>query len=314
MTQPINLSLLPKPDVVEQLDYETILSQVKEGFIAVCEKKGRTDLIDGLAYESEPTVVHLESMAYREMILRQRVNDAALARMLAYAKKADLDAEGARYGVFRLVLSEGDPTATPPIPKVMESDEAFLLRIVASMEGQSNAGTDGSWDFQTRVASPLVKDVDVQSPNPCEVLITILSGEPAGGEGIGYSSGDGTPSASLLDTVRTHLSQKDVRQLGAPVTVNGAAIIAYSVQATLKIPSVTGAAEAVAAARKAMQAEADKRHALGSRVPISAIHAALSQPGVLEVVLSSPATDVVPTATQAPYCTAIQLATEVVEQ
>lgn len=313
MSQPINLSLLPKPDVVEQLAFETILAEVKEDFRARCVAANRPDLLSCLDYESEPLVLQLEAMAYREMNLRQRVNDAAQARMLAYAKGPDLDAEGARYNVYRLVLSKGDQDAIPPVPVVMESDGAFLLRIVASMEGQSNAGTDGSWDFQARKASALVKDADVQSPNPCEVLLTILSGEPAGGEGDGYASGDGTPSANLLEVIRTHLTQKTVRQLCAPVTVNGAGITAYSVQATLKIPSVTGAAEAVEAARQAMQNEADKRHALGSRVPISAIHAALSQPGVLEVVLSSPATDVVTTSSQAPYCTAIQLTTEVVE-
>ena len=311
MNSPLDISLLPKPDVVEQLAYQTILSELKVRFVEVCQAEGKGELEKCLEYESEPLVLLLETMAYRELILRQRVNDAARARMLAFAKGVDLDAEGARYGVSRIKLSDADPTATPPVPQIMEGDEAFLARIVASMEGQSNAGTEGSWDFQTRKASAHVKDVHVASPSPCEVVVTILSGQTAGGEEDKYSKGDGSPSTGLLNTVRDHLNLKDVRQLGAEVTVNAAEIIPYDVVATLKVPGSTGASIAVEAARKSMQMEADKRHALGSNVPISAIHAALSQPGVTEVVLDSPTADVEANTTQAPYCTAIQINVEV---
>jgi len=55
----------------------------------------------GPLVESDPIIKLAEAGAFREMVLRQRVNDAAKGVMLAYAINADLENLGAFYGVVR---------------------------------------------------------------------------------------------------------------------------------------------------------------------------------------------------------------------
>ncbi len=52
-----------------------------------------------LALESEPIVKNLQENTYREVLLRQRINEAAQAAMLAYAIGSDLDQLAARNNV-----------------------------------------------------------------------------------------------------------------------------------------------------------------------------------------------------------------------
>ncbi len=118
----IDLSLLPPPFVVEELDYETLLAERKATLISLYPEEQRTAVARTLSLESEPLVKLLQENAYREVILRQRVNDAARAVMVAYAVGSDLDQLGANNNVERLVITPADPSAIPPIEAVMESD------------------------------------------------------------------------------------------------------------------------------------------------------------------------------------------------
>ncbi|EOV7032892.1 baseplate assembly protein, partial [Yersinia enterocolitica] len=81
----IDLSLLPPPFVVEELDYEILLAERKATLISLYPEEQRTAVARTLSLESEPLVKLLQENAYREVILRQRVNDAARAVMVAYA-------------------------------------------------------------------------------------------------------------------------------------------------------------------------------------------------------------------------------------
>ena len=71
---------------------------------------------DGVLVDSEPITKLLQENAYREVILRQRINDAAVANMLAWAQGSDLDNLVANWNVSRLTIQPGDDTATPPVP------------------------------------------------------------------------------------------------------------------------------------------------------------------------------------------------------
>lgn len=87
----IDLSQLPPPHAVEQLDYEQILAERKAYAISLWPEDQQAEISARLALESEPLTKLLEENAYREMLWRQRVNEAALANMLASAQGADLD-------------------------------------------------------------------------------------------------------------------------------------------------------------------------------------------------------------------------------
>ncbi len=86
MTSPIDLASLPLPDAVEVLDYETILSALKQVMVALLP-----DAADELQLESSAILKVLQVCAMRELLLRARVNDSVCAVMLATATGADLD-------------------------------------------------------------------------------------------------------------------------------------------------------------------------------------------------------------------------------
>lgn len=110
------------PDVVEVLDYEIILAERKATLVSLYPEEQQEAVARTLILESEPIVKLLEENAYRGVIWRQRVNEAARAVMLAYAAGSDLDQIGANYNVPRLVITPSDDTTFPPTPAVMESD------------------------------------------------------------------------------------------------------------------------------------------------------------------------------------------------
>jgi hypothetical protein len=86
----IDLSQLPAPDVVEVLDYETLLAERKDTLISLYPSDQQETIVRTLALESEPIVRLLQENAYRKVILRQRINEAAQANMVAYANYSDL--------------------------------------------------------------------------------------------------------------------------------------------------------------------------------------------------------------------------------
>lgn len=188
----IDLSRIEPPAAVEKLSYETILDEM------VSDLKARYSDFSALV-ESDPAYKVLEVCAYREVMLRQRINDGAKAVMLAYASGSDLDNLGALFNLSRLCIDKGNDTLVPPVPPLWEPDPAFRKRILLVLEGITTAGSEDSYIFHSLNAHASVKDVSVQSPNPGEVLITIL----------GHS---GVPDQTVLDIVKNALNaEKSVR-------------------------------------------------------------------------------------------------------
>ena len=65
MSSPIDLSRLPAPDVVEPLDYESILAERKAALIALYPEAEQADIAALLELESEPLTKLCEENAYR---------------------------------------------------------------------------------------------------------------------------------------------------------------------------------------------------------------------------------------------------------
>jgi phage-related baseplate assembly protein len=287
----IDLSLLPVPDVVETLDYEVILAAMKADLAARAPEVAAV-----LALESEPLVKLLEVCAYREVLIRARVNDAAQAVTLARATGTDLDNLAALFGVARLVINPGDPLAVPPVAPTLESDADLRRRAQLALEGFSTAGPEGAYVFHALSADGDVLDVSATSPSPGDVLVTVLS-----------RTGSGTAPAPLLATVQAALNADDVRPLCDNVVVQSAAIVSYAITATLYFYPGPDSAVVMAAAQAAATAYAAAQHRIGRDVTISGLHAALHQPGVQRVVLTSPSAALTIGSAQASWCTAITL-------
>ena len=292
----IDLSQLPAPNVVETLDYETLLAERKATLISLYPADEQASVARVLALESDPLVKLLQENAYREVILRQRINEAAKAVMVAWANGSDLDQLGANNGVTRLVLTPADNTVTPPVEAVMERDEDFRARIAAAFEGLSVAGPSGAYEFHARSADGRVADASAISPSPASVTITVLSRE-----------GNGAAGSDLLAIVNAALNDEDVRPVADRVTVQSAQIVDYRVDATLYLYPGPEAEPIRAASEANLKAFVNTQARLGRDIRKSALYAALHVEGVQRVELAQPVADVVLDKTQAAFCTGYQI-------
>lgn len=292
----IDLSQLPAPNVVETLDYETLLAERKATLISLYPADEQASVARVLALESDPLVKLLQENAYREVILRQRINEAAKAVMVAWANGSDLDQLGANNGVTRLVLTPADNTVTPPVEAVMERDEDFRARIAAAFEGLSVAGPSGAYEFHARSADGRVADASAISRSPASVTITVLSRE-----------GNGAAGSDLLAIVNAALNDEDVRPVADRVTVQSAQIVDYRVDATLYLYPGPEAEPIRAAAEAKLKAFVNTQARLGRDIRKSALYAALHVEGVQRVELAQPVADVVLDKTQAAFCTGYQI-------
>ncbi|WBU50494.1 baseplate assembly protein [Kosakonia pseudosacchari] len=292
----IDLSQLPAPDVVEELDYEAILNDRKATLISLFPADEQEALARTLALESEPLTKFLQENAYREVMWRSRVNEAARAVMLAYAAGNDLDVMAANSNTARLVISPADDSTIPPTPAVMESDKDLRLRAQQAFEGLSVAGPEGAYEYHGRSADGRVADISVISPNPAYITISVLSRE-----------GDGRASDELIAIVDKALNAEDVRPVGDRVTVQSAEIVPYQINATLYFYPGPESEPIRQAAEQQLKAYINAQRRLGRDIRQSAIYAALHVEGVQRVELSAPQSDLVLAKNQASYCTAWNL-------
>ncbi|SCC62661.1 baseplate assembly protein [Kosakonia oryziphila] len=292
----VDLSKLPAPDVIEALDYETILAERKATLVSLFPADEQEAIARTLALESEPLTKFLEENAYREVLWRQRVNEAARATMLAYASGNDLDVIGANYNVSRLEIAPANEDAIPPVAAVMESDSDFRLRIQQALEGMSVAGSIGAYEFHGLSADGRVADISVMSPEPAMVTVSVLSRE-----------GNGVAPDDLLTTVRIALNDEDVRPVADRLTVQSANIVDYQINATLYLYPGPESEPIRRAAETKLQSYISAQHRLGRDIRKSAIYAALHVEGVQRVELAAPLDDIVLDKTQASNCTNYQI-------
>ncbi|MBH1985335.1 MAG: baseplate J/gp47 family protein [Burkholderiales bacterium] len=296
MSTPIDLTQLPAPSVVEVLDFEAILATRKAHLVSLLPEAERAAVTALLELESEPATKLLEENAYQETILRNRVNEAGKAVMLAFALDGDLDQLGANVNVARLVITPANPNALPPVAAVMEDNDAYRLRIQEAPDGLSVAGPKASYEFHARSSDGRVKDASATSPAPASVTVTVLA-----------NNDTGIADAALLATVARALNAEEVRPLGDRLTVQAAQVIDYQIEATLFIGVGPEVPILLDAARANAVRVSQPRRPLGHSIYRSACSAAVHVEGVRKVVLTSPAADIELNATQAARCTAIKL-------
>lgn len=283
----INLAQLSPPAVVEVLDYEIILAEM------LADLQARDTSFSALV-ESDPAYKILEVCAYRELLIRQRINEAGRAVMIAYATGTDLDHIGANYGVARLLITPADDTTIPPTPATYEADDDFRTRIILSLEGYTTAGSRAAYIYHALSADGDVKDVAVASSAPGVVDVAILS-----------RTGSGVASPALVSTVVAALNDEEVRPLCDEVSVGSAVIVNYAITASLTLLPGVGQEEVLAASIAAATAHAAAQHKVGRDITLSGVYAALHQSGVQNVTLTSPAADEVIAWNEAAYCTAV---------
>ncbi|MDC9595152.1 baseplate J/gp47 family protein [Xenorhabdus sp. IM139775] len=283
----IDLSQLPPPDVVEPLEFETLFAERKTRLIALTPPEQREAISRTLALESEPITKLLQENAYRELLLRQRINEAARAAMVAFARGGDLDQLGANNNISRLILQSADNQAVPPVPAVLESDADFRVRIPQAFEGLSVAGPVAAYEYHARSA-----DASVISPAPAYVTVSILSRD-----------GNGAASDELITIVSRALNDEDVRPVADRLTVQSAEIVNYDIDAVLYLYPTPEYEPILQDAKERLARYTAEQHRIGRDIVRSAIFAALHAPGVQRVELKKPTRDIILSKTQASFCT-----------
>lgn len=287
----LDLSRLPAPLVLESLDLEVLYQEALTDFRALIGDNWTADL------ESDPVVKLLEKVAYDKMMGRARINDAAKALLLAFARGSDLDHLAANYNVKRLRVVAADPDAVPPIEAQYESDDSLVGRTLFAFEGLSIAGPRDAYVFHAMSADGRVADARVSSPSPATVEVSILS-----------RIGDGIASEDLLEAVRVALSDEDVRPLGDRVTVQSAGLIDYRIEAVLYLYPGPEIELILTEARSSLNRYINTQRRLGRDIRRSAIHAALHVSRVQRVELIHPVEDVVVLDHEAANCTGFSVA------
>lgn len=324
----IDLSLLPPPEVVETLEFETLYQELLSEFRLQMGDQWTALL------ESDPIVKLLEVAAYQKMLGRARVNDAAKASLLAYAKGTDLDNRAVDYGVQRLTITPANPDAVPPVVAVMEGDNELRYRTRLSLEALSVAGSRGAYEFHGLSASANVASVSVDSPTfqGVPVSAALQAQLPAGAIVVvcDYDAGlanplpgdvslavlprlnSPVPGAELVSAVQAALSAEDVRpltdrpraQLGQPTP--------FKVVASLELQAGPDPVVVQAASRASLDKAIAEARRLEGQLPLSAIYAALHVTGVTRVRLTEPMADVVSDKRHFPSCSSITLTAVVV--
>lgn len=237
---------------------------------------------------SDPVWKGMEAIALREATMRREINEAALKLVLAFSDEDGLTVIGNLFNTPRKVVDEGDPDANPPVPPTLEALDAWRSRLQGVFDEYSTAGPTGAYVWLSMNADDRVKDVYVQTPNPGEILVTILSHE-----------GDGEASQDLIDVVDEALSAKFVRPVGDIVTVQSATVQSYEIKATIYLYPGPEYEPILQQAEERLQRYAENAHKLGFDIRLSALAAAahvVDENGislVQRVTFDSPMNDVV---------------------
>ncbi|WP_264375261.1 MULTISPECIES: baseplate assembly protein [unclassified Wolbachia] len=192
---------MQQPNIIEPLNFEEIFSRMKEELVK------RDASFTGLV-ESDPAMKILEVAAWRELLLRQRINEAVKSNLLKFATGEDLGNLAEFYGVER---------------QNEEDDEHFRKRIKAKIAGWSTGGSKEYYKYHALSADSRVKDALVESPIPGKVQISILS------------TTTGIVSEELLEIVRKQVTRDDIRVLTDTVTVIGCNITEVDIHSRMSI-------------------------------------------------------------------------------
>lgn len=197
----IDLSTLPKPTVIQELDHQAIVDRQLQSFLTIWNEKRVLfpDLPEYTAdmLESDPFAIENEAESYREMLLRAEINDVFRATLLYFARGGNLDHLAAFYDVVRMPG---------------ELDDRLLNRVLLAVMGRSTGGPKERYQFIAMSA-----DLRVEWAEPYRigrspvVYVAIFSTET-----------DGVASEDLLAAVRAALTAPGAQLVNDTIVVQQA--------------------------------------------------------------------------------------------
>ncbi len=304
--QAINLANLPQPAAIEQWTFDAIVAARFATFLQYW----------ATAVEADPTLptYNVQSLtsnpgsflqftdAFREGLVRQRVNEAVLATSLAFAVGDDLT-----------VIAANFMTARAP----GELDPSLRARAQLAWEALSIGGSYGGYAYMARTAAPTdIVDVEVyghEVPGVAlgEVRIVCLG-----------SGANGAVPIAALNAARAAVSARADRKVNDLIHVVPAQLTLYQVAATLILAPGADAAAVQAAQFAATAAYTSAVALVGGSLTLGGLLAAIgyNASGLVQgVEITQPFSGAIDLANapqigggpfQAPICTSIQLLTQ----
>lgn len=233
------------------------------------------------------------TLAKREQVLREDINQVASSVLLATATEMDLDQIVALFGIKRLEISPEQPDASPPLPAVMEDDARLRLRARLSLEALNQSGCKGAYVFHALSSSAHIKDISVfnEDYKTDHINMVVLSDE---------GRGDTSPEQEdILQSVEQVM--KSTRSVTDDIHINWANIVEFPIKAELSVKEGEDA-EAIYQNVKTKTLELlTNNHRLGKNILRDEFYSIMYQPGVENVNLLQPATDMAIGIDSAPY-------------
>ena len=291
----VDFSQLPEPNLIQELDYESIFNERKEKFIALYPATEQNQWRTILNRESDPVVKVLQENAYLELLYRNKCNADARSLLLAYAEGSDLDHLAlTEYGLIRLIVTPADNSVVPPSPAIYESDERLRERCLLSFDGMNTAGSANAYRYFALSADGRVDGIKVKSDEetPCflDIVITQVDSE------------NGAASAELIQIVQTALDPDTVRPVGDRPTVKSSIATNYQIEASLYVGKNAEDALLLEAANIRLDKYIKNAQKNGESIYLSAVYAALHVDGIERVEIISPTADLVMDNYHHPYC------------
>lgn len=272
----IDFSRLAPPDVVETVDFELILQDLKNALL-----QRNPLLLQAVQLEQSPTSIILEVEAFAETLVRERINAAARAVMLPSSLGKDLDNLAGLYNVARL---QG------------ELDPAFRARIQLAPEAFTTCGSTGAYVYHAKTADPTILDATATQVSPGRVRVTVMN-----------SGSDPTATQDQLDNVTARLLLPEIKPLTDDFLVTSVQVKATPIVATITLYPGPSASVVMRDINANLAALTKRIAAIGFDLTRAALFAAMTVEGVQNVVLTSPAQDVVVDDTQCVQITSVTL-------
>ncbi|UFW80023.1 baseplate J/gp47 family protein [Rhizobium sp. SU303] len=199
----IDISALPAPQIIEELDHEAIVSRQNTIFqqrwaeVRAANPDASLPVYDVVLLETDPPVILNEAESYRETLMRQRVNEAIQAYMLPRAVGSDLDMLAAFYDVTRLAG---------------EKDDRLRARVVLEIQGRSTGGTAPRYKARVMAADVRIADA----------IIYTVGRSPLIHAAIFSTDADGVASPELLAIADAALQAPDVRMVNDTIVTETA--------------------------------------------------------------------------------------------
>ncbi|WP_336288758.1 MULTISPECIES: baseplate J/gp47 family protein [unclassified Bartonella] len=180
---------LTKPEIIAELSFEEIRA---------CALAHLKELLPNYTFlESDPAVKVIEAFSYRELLLRQRINDAARDNILDFSTGSSLDELGEWHGVERMED---------------EDDDRYRERIKLHARSGKASGTEPYYKFVALSADHRVKDAIIYRKGRDPTIHVALFG----------NNEAETVSQELLEKVSNALHEKSVIMTNDTIIVHAA--------------------------------------------------------------------------------------------